>query len=214
MKPFILINFKNYKEALGSRSLPLAKAISKVPRNKYQIAIAPSLLNFKEIAKKVSIPVFAQHADPVTSGAATGSVSIEELQQFNAAGIILNHSEHKIPLDLLKKTIKMCKTRKLVTVVCASTLAEAKKIAHFKPNYIAYEPQELIGGKISVTSAKPDIILKVVQAVKGSKVLCGAGVHSGEDLGQALLLGADGVLIGHSVPQAKDPKKYLQKMLI
>ena len=47
-----------------------------------------------------------------------------------------------------------------------------------------------------------------------TKVLCGAGIHSKEDLGQALLLGTGGVLIGHAVPKSKDPKKFLEGMLI
>jgi len=106
----------------------------------------------------------------------------------------------------------------LKTVVCASTLSEVRKVALFKPDFIAYEPTELIGGEISVTQAKPDIIVKAVELVKSlsrrTKVLCGAGVHNKEDLGQALVLGCSGVLIGHSVPKARDPKKFLEEMLM
>ena len=52
MKPLILINFKTYKESYGNKALELAKKIAKVKKNKYQIAVAPSLLTIKEIAKK------------------------------------------------------------------------------------------------------------------------------------------------------------------
>ncbi|MEK6809491.1 MAG: triose-phosphate isomerase, partial [Nanoarchaeota archaeon] len=94
---------------------------------------------------------------------------------------------------------------------------EAHHDAGLNPDYLAYEPQELIGGNISVTKAKPDIISRAVELVKGTspkiKVLCGAGVHSREDILKALQLGAKGVLIGHAVPKAKDPQKVLRELL-
>ena len=104
------------------------------------------------------------------------------------------------------------------TVVCVSKLSEIKKIANFHPDFIAYEPKELIGSDISVTQAKPKIITKAVQLVQKispkTGFLCGAGVHSKEDIGQSLLLGAEGVLIGHAVPKAREPKRFLEEMLI
>ena len=69
-------------------------------------------------------------------------------------------------------------------------------------------------------SLKPgtDVILKALEIVEksspGTKVLCGAGVHSKQDLGQALILGAKGVLIGHAVPKARNPAKLLREMLV
>ena len=76
----------------------------------------------------------------------------------------------------------------------------------------------MIGGNLSVTEANPDIIVKAVDLVAEInpriKILCGAGIHSKEDLGHALLLGTSGVLIGHAVPKSKDPKKFLEGMLL
>ena len=92
-----------------------------------------------------------------------------------------------------------------------------RKVAELKPDFLAYEPPELIGGEISVTDAKPDVILKALeivdQASPKTRLLCGAGVHSQQDVGQALMLGAKGVLIGHAVPKAKNPAKFLREML-
>ncbi|PIZ51657.1 triose-phosphate isomerase [Candidatus Woesearchaeota archaeon CG_4_10_14_0_2_um_filter_33_13] len=218
MKPLILVNLKLYKESTGERALEIAKSISKVNRNKYQIILAPSLLTIKEVAQKTKVMVFSQHTDFVELGAHTGRVSAEELKQIGVKGTILNHSERKIPLKYLQKIIEICKKNKLMTVVCASTLFEIKKIAKFYPDYIAYEPKKLIGSEVSVTEAKPEIIVKAVSLVKKiskkTKVLCGAGVHSKEDLGQALLLGTSGVLIAHAIAKAKDPKKVLEEMLM
>ncbi|MBT6774326.1 triose-phosphate isomerase [Candidatus Woesearchaeota archaeon] len=218
MKPLILINFKTYKESYGNKALDLAKKIAKVKRAKYQIGIAPSLLTIKEIAQKINLTIFSQHTDLADLGAHTGRIPVDELKAINVKGTILNHSERKIPLKILKEIVEVCKNKKIVTVVCASTISEIKKIAVFHPNYIAYEPKEFIGGNISVTEAKPEIIVRAVEAVKylspRTKVLCGAGIHSKEDLGHALLLGTEGVLIGHAVSKAKDPKKFLEEMLI
>ena len=218
MKPLILINFKTYKESYGNKALELSKKIAKVKRAKYQIGIAPSLLTIKEIAQKTNLTIFSQHTDLADLGAHTGRIPANELKAINVKGTILNHSERKIPLKFLKEIVEICKKKNITTVVCASTLSEIKKVALFHPNYIAYEPKEFIGGNISVTEAKPEIIVRAVEAVKylspKTKVLCGAGIHSKEDLGHALVLGTEGVLIGHAVSKAKDPKKFLEEMLI
>ena len=210
--PLILLNFKTYPEALGKEELALAKKIARFKTDRYQIVIAPTLPLLKEVVENVTISVFAQHADPVESGAHTGSISVKELKNIGGQGTLLNHSEKKVPFFLLKKTIILCRQYHLTTVVCASSLTEVKKIAPFKPDYIAYEPTELIGGNISVTKAKPEIIAQAVRA-SSVPVLCGAGIQGRDDIMKALELGAKGVLIGHAVARAKNPKKFLEGML-
>ncbi len=218
MKALVLINFKTYQESYGKKALALARKIAKAKSNGYEVVITPSLLTTKEIVDKTKLTVYAQHADHVGLGAHTGRIPAKELKQIGVKGTILNHSERKIPMKFLQEIIESCKKNKLKTVVCASSLSEIKKVAQFNPDYIAYEPSELIGGDLSVTKANPSIIVKAVELVNGInskiKVLCGAGIHSKEDLGHALLLGTSGVLIGHAVPKSKDPKKFLEGMLL
>lgn len=161
--------------------------------------------------------VYSQHTDLAGLGAYTGKISAEELKKIGVRGTLLNHSERKVPFPILKKIAADCKKQKLITVVCASSLGETIRIAKLKPDYLAYEPTELIGGEVSVTKAKPEIIVKAVEVIKKispkTKVLCGAGVHSREDIQKALQLGTKGVLIGHVVPKAKNPAKFLKEML-
>ena len=218
MKAFILLNFKTYKESTGKKAVLLAKSSEKARKNGYELAVAPSLLLTKEIVDKTSLQVYAQHTDHVTLGAHTGRIPAKELKEIGVKGTILNHSERKIPFNYLVQIVEECKRNGLSTVVCASSLFEIKKIAALNPTFIAYEPKELIGGETSVTEAKPKIIVKAVETLAntGSKarLLCGAGVHSKEDLGHALLLGTSGVLIGHSIPKAKNPRKFLEGMLL
>ena len=113
--------------------------------------------------------------------------------------------------------MKICKRLALQTIICASSLAEMKKVARFQPAFLAYEPKELIGGNVSVTSARPTVIAEAVRLCQPlspkTRLLCGAGVHSKEDLKTALTLGAEGVLIGHAVPKAKNPKEKLKEIL-
>ena len=218
MKPIILINFKLYEEAYADKALAVAKKMALVKDNKYELVVCPSLLTIKEVAQKVKINVFSQHCDHIGLGAHTGKISAQELKAIGVKGTLLNHSERKVPFPYLKEIVQKCKENKLRTVVCASSISEIKKICQLTPDYIAYEPKELIGGDVSVTKSKPDIVVKAVKVVEKlsprTKLLCGAGIHSKEDLGQALLLGTHGVLIGHAATQAKDPKKFLEEMML
>ncbi len=218
MKSLVLLNFKNYPEALGNKALKLAKKVAKVKKADYQIALAPSMLTIKEIARKVSLPIFAQHTDHVTSGAHTGRICAEELRLIGVKGTLLNHSERKIPFNHLKEIVKLCKEKKLQVIICASNLTEIRKVIDFDPDYLAYEPKELIGGDLSITTAKPELLLEAIEMVKETnprtKFLCGAGIRSKEDIGNALLLGANGVLISHAVVRSKNPKQFLESILL
>ncbi|MEK6939642.1 MAG: triose-phosphate isomerase [Nanoarchaeota archaeon] len=217
MKPLILLNFKTYPEAVGRKALLLAKKLEKVRSKKYELVIAPSLPTLEEVAAGTSLTVFSQHTDRAGLGPFTGKISAQELKKIGVKGTLLNHSERKIPFPILKKIAADCKKNKLIVVICASSLEEAKQVATLKPDYLAYEPPELIGGNVSVTKAKPEVIAKAVESVKKispkTKMLCGAGVQSQEDILKALKLGTTGVLIGHAVPKAKDPVKFLKKLL-
>ena len=218
MKHLILINFKNYPEATGSNAVKLAMALAKVKTDTFEIAIAPAVLDLKDICRNTKLPIYAQHADPVIHGAATGQISIAELKKMGVKGTILNHSERKLPFSRIKKTVSMCIAHGLKTVICASTIRDIKDFSKVAADYLAYEPPELIGGEVSVTTAKPKLLLKAVQRTHkkspGTKVLCGAGVHSPEDVQKALQLGCDGVLIAHAVARAKNPRQVLERMVI
>jgi triosephosphate isomerase (TIM) len=216
MNPYILINFKTYPEAIGNKAVKLAKAIAKVKSDKYSIAIAPTLLTLREVANKADITVISQHMD-TTMGSHTGSIPVEELKEIGVYGTLLNHSERKIEFSKLKRSIQLCQANELKVIVCSSDIEETKQIAELKPDFIAYEPAELIGGDISVTKAQPDIIKRAVKAIKSispeTKVLCGAGIQGKEDIKAAIELGTSGVLIGHAASQAKDPRKFMEDLL-
>ncbi len=218
MKPLIIVNCKTYKQAGFSSILHFARAIAKVNRPKYSLYIAPPLLHTSEVARKAKIKVLAQHADSSEYGAHTGGIILSDLKQMGVRGAILNHSENKVDYVALKETVEKMKKKRMMSVVCASSLSEIKKVAVFHPSFIAYEPKELIGGDVSVTEASPNVIVKAKEAIdkisSHTKLLVGAGVHTREDVGHALMLGASGVLLAHAPMQAKDPKRFLENMLM
>ncbi len=207
----IVINFKAYRQGTGKQAEKLAKICSKFSK-KERIVVAVQESDIKTISKIRGITVFAQHVDAVEYGAHTGAILAEDVKKAGAKGSLLNHSEKRIPFKDIKFSVEKLKKLKMKSIVCARNIKEAKKIAKLNPDYIAYEPPDLIGGKISVSKAKPDIIKRVVQAIK-IPVLVGAGIHTKEDVVIAKKLGAKGILVSSAVVKAKNPEKALRNLL-
>ena len=211
MKPLIIINLKTYETGTGKKAVKLAKISSKFDN----IVLCPQPTDIKEISKYVE--TYAQHIEPVGFGSNTGSILPEAVKQAGAKGTLLNHSERRLNSGVLEKSIKRAKECGLKVILCVQTPSEAKRYALFNPDYIAYEPPELIGGDISVSTSKPEVITKVVMAVKSVnpkiKVLVGAGVKNREDVQKSLELGAVGVLLASGVTKARDPEKVIKDLV-
>lgn len=206
MKSTNVINFKTYKK--GIDALKLAKIIERFDKD-IIVGVQPSHLN--EIAKKTKLKVYSQHVDYFKPGRHTGYIIPEAIKKDGAKGTFLNHSEHKLPFRILKKTIKRCKEAKLKTIVFASTLKEAKRIQRLKPDLLIIEPPELVATKTSVSQEKPELIEKISKKLK-SKFLVGAGIHTNQDVTTALRLGASGVALSSALTKSKTPRKVLQKL--
>ena len=198
---------------MGSKGLRLARICSEAARKfKARVVICPQTADLALFVEKVGVPVFAQHLDPIEPGRQTGFISPAEAKAEGVKGTLINHSEHPLGFKDIKVLVKLCKKYKLKSVVCVPNLKTLNKIKKLKPNYIAYEPPALIGGKISVSKAKPDVIKKAVEMARAD-VLVGAGVNSHEDLKIALKLGAKGVLVASSIVKAQNPKKELVELI-
>lgn len=206
-KPLILINFKTYN--YGKKSVSLAKEIEKVSKD-IIIAIQPT--DIKEISSKTKLKIYAQHVDSAKPEKATGFITPEALKSTGAIGVLLNHSEHPLKFKVLKETIKRCKETKLKTAVFVPSIKEAKKIEKLKPDLLIYEPPELVGGNISVSSSKPEIITKIAESIK-IKFLVGAGIKTKEDICKSIKLGASGVAFSSVITTARNPKRTLERLL-
>jgi triosephosphate isomerase (TIM) len=207
MKSIIVINFKTYRQV--NEVFKLAKAIEKIDKD---IIVGVQASDIHEIVRKTKLKVYSQHADYEEKGKATGFVLPEAIKKDGVVGTFLNHSEHKLKFDVLKKTMKRCRENKLKTMVFASSIKEAMKIEKLKPDYLIYEPPELVGGKISVSRSKPEVIRKISKKLK-MKFLVGAGIHSGEDVKTALNLGASGIAVSSAIANARNPGKKLKELL-
>lgn len=208
--PAIIVNFKAYEHASGKRALELAKIHEKVAKETgVSFAIAVQPVDLRMIASEVSIPVLSQHFDAIEYGAFTGHVSPHILQEAGALGSLLNHAERKLPLDVLEKSIELARSLGFFTLVCADTAYAGKALSELDPDLIAIEPPELIGGDVSVTSARPQIVSDAVAMIGGGKVLVGAGIKTKEDVMRSLELGASGVLLASGVTKSLNPEKTL-----
>ena len=204
--PILIVNLKTYIDSLDD-AIAVAGIVEKVSKDTgVNIVLCPSHISLQEISKIV--PTFAQSIDPIEHGAHTGHVLAHEVKKAGALGTLINHSEHRISFDDIKKCIEICKKVGLISCVCAHSEEDVEKIARLRPDIILAEPPELIGGDISVTTVNPDIVKNSVRIVKNispnTKVLCGAGVKSGDDVRKAIELGADGVGVASGIVKARD----------
>ncbi len=202
-----LINFKTYLS--GKNVLALAKTIERIDK---KIIVGVSPVDVYSVSKNTKLEVFCQHVDADSPGRATGFIVPESVKASGARGVFLNHSEHGLSFDVLKKTIERCKSLKLQTAVFFADIYSGKIIEKLKPDYLIYEPVELVGGNISVSSAKPEIIEKLKKALK-MDFLVGAGIKTREDVKKSLELGANGVAVSSVITTAKNPGKILKSLI-
>lgn len=198
----IVINTKNYKT--GDALLALAKLIESID---IHTIVAVPASDVYRIAARTSLNVYAQHVDYIGNEKTTGFIGAASIRALGGTGTILNHAEHPLGFDILKKTIEQCKKAKIVTLVCASSLEQAKKIATLRPEMIAFEDPTLIGTGKSIT-AHSNRIEAFVKMLKGKSIvpLCGSGISRIEDVLQAYKLGCKGVLIASALANVSEAK--------
>lgn len=214
-EPILLINFKTYLEATGKKAVGLARKMEAVGQETgVRVGVAPQFCDIEQVAAHVKIPVFAQHIDPMTPGAFTGHVLAESVSAAGATGTLINHSERNLKLLEIEKSVERAREVGLTTVVCAGTARLGASVALSEPDMVAIEPPELIGSGRAVSKEKPEIItesVRRIRAVNGQvRILCGAGITTGEDVYAALKLGTQGVLVASGVVKASEPERVLR----
>jgi len=214
-EPVIIINYKTYTESLGESGRKLTwMAMEVMKETDVRIVACPQTPELYH-HKSLEIEIFAQHIDPIDPGSHTGHILPETLKAAGATGTLINHSEDRMPAEKIKRCVELCRKHGLTSVVCAESVDKVKEVSAFKPDYIAVEPPELIGSGIPVSKANPEIVRNSVRAVTDPviKVLCGAGITTGDDVKAAIDLGTYGVLLASGVVKAKDPKAALKDLV-
>ncbi len=211
---FLVVNFKVYDSAFGSRALELAREASRLSSrlSKVRVILAvPALIASKILT--IYNDVYLQHVDPVGFGAYTGFTPVDALKVEGIRGTIVNHSEHKVTYRDLAFIISRAKLLGLEVLACADTPEEAMAVALLDPTMVAVEPPELIGSGIPVSKAKPEVITSSVEAVRrvsNIPVLAGAGISEALDAIRAIELGASGVLVASAIMKSKSPELSLR----
>lgn len=216
MKYKLIINLKAYEEGLGENALVLAnicKSLEKEANAKnVEIILCPSMVDIKDIVRS-GVKTYSQHIDNYDYGAHTGSVIPHSIKCAGASGSLINHSEHRIDSSEITANISILKELGLKSCICVENASEVKKVSKFKPDYIAVEPKELIGGDISISTAQPSLISDSVTKANKIPLLVGAGVKNGKDVKVAVKLGSMGILVASGVVKVKDPKGAILDLL-
>lgn len=212
--PMAILNFKTYLESTGEKALKLAKISEEVANETgVNIAVAPQHADLLRISREVEIPVLAQHVDAVDAGGHTGSVLFESVKEAGAVGTLINHSEIRMKLADIQRVVDKINEHEMISVLCTNNIETSAAAATLKPTFVAIEPPELIGSGIPVSQAEPEVVEGTVEVIHkidpGVKVLCGAGISTGEDMQAALKLGSEGVLLASGIVLADDPKEAL-----
>jgi len=216
--PCIIVNLKTYQQGFGKKGLELIKDLEKASSGyKGQVAVAAATVDIKFFSERGSLPVFAQHIDPVGYGAFTGHVLPEAIKEAGAVGTLINHSERRLTIADIGAAVSRCREVGLISCVCTNNVDTSAAVAALGPDFLAVEPPELIGGNVSVSSAKPEIVSMSVSRVRKVndkvKVLCGAGVKNGNDVRKSIDLGTSGVLLASGVVTAKDVLAVMKDLL-
>ena len=212
--PIVILNFKTYLESCGDSALNLAKALESVQEETdIKMVACPQACDIYRIKNETFIDVLSQHIDAVSPGSHTGSTLFEGVLAAGIDGSLINHSEKRLTLADIQAVNQQLLDNDLISCICTNNVETSVAAASFNPDIVAIEPPELIGSGISVSQAEPEIVEGTVDKVKAInknvKVLCGAGISTGEDMQQALELGAEGVLLASGIVKADNPKDAL-----
>ena len=214
----LIVNMKTYPNAYGRDAEEIAAAAAQVAEeygDKVRIILAAPALSAYRVRRYYD-EVFIQHADPVGLGAHTGSQPVEAIALEGYRGILVNHSERKLPARSIPRLLALARDNGLETVACADDHWEAAGLALLSPDMIAVEPPDLIGTGVSVSTARPEVVERSLEAVRKlgytGLFLVGAGVSTGADAAKALELGAEGVLVASSVMKSPSPREKIREL--
>ena len=222
----IFINFKTYQSGTGERAVEMVRLMERVSKEVgVEMGAVVQAVDVYRVSDGAGMGIWCQHADGIEYGAHSGWLLPEAIKDSGAGGVMLNHSERKFTNikyqisniknkdDDLYCAVERCRAVGLQVMVCADDLEEVKRMVGLAPDWIAYEPPELIGNsEISVSTAKPEVVRQAVEACGQFPLLIGAGVHNEQDIRKGLELGAAGFLIASAVMLAGNPGEKLREL--
>ncbi len=214
--PFFEVGPKTY--SYGKDILALAQFADQLSAAYgVQIIFTPQYVDIPLVAEGTErVLVFAQHMDSLRPGRGIGAVLPEALKAAGAVGVLLNHSEKRLSLAEIERTLRRADEVGLATMVCADSLEDVAVVARMGPDVVLAEPPELIeGGKRGADTQA--VIAKINQAVweinPAIRVLHGAGINSEKDVYDVICQGAEATGSTSAIFKAADPFLMLEKMI-
>ena len=204
----IFLNFKIYQETSGDNTIKLCRLIK-------DKRVLPCLQAVDIYRVKQALPdleIWAQHADAVDFGKFTGFQSPATLAAAGAGGVMLNHPEHPMDLNMLKDSIGLCKKYQLKTFVDSTSLKDLKKIVSYEPDFVSLEDTKVIAGPVPMIDAQPELIKEAI-SLAGKKFIIGGGIRTKEHTQRSLKLGAGGVLVASEFAKSNNPEETLKELL-
>ena len=222
---YFILNTKNYPEISGERFQRLAQVFENLSEEEQYTDVlkfflaAPAYAIAGTTQKYRKVSMLAQHLDDAEMGATTGFLVPQMAHSFGATGSLVNHSEHRLPVNQIQNIVNKLRARQMISIVCARDDSEVQHFSAFSPDFIAIEPPELIGSGIAVSKARPELISDSRRALERSKpensptrLICGAGIVDGSDARLAVELGSEGILVASGVIKAADWRAKISEL--
>lgn len=208
----IILSLKTYKEATGEAAIKLLSSVKKISEETgVKIIPAAQPTDIYRIKKELGIEVWAQHMDPIEPGKNMGWLSPYSLKEAGATGVVINHSEHKTTDENVKKILDKAKEYGLQNVVVAFDVDTVIKYDSWNPDFISYEKEDAIGTGVSMVNQERDNIKKLISVLKRPLII-GAGIATGDDVRDAVQVGAVGVIMASRFVLANDPEAKLREL--
>lgn len=214
--PLWITNAKNYEQCVGHNAVTMAQAHERAQKiSGKNIAFSVNALDAGIVAEKTDVQLVAQHVDNIDYGQGTGKILPQAIKNYGMNMTLLNHSERRIDPETIQETIQKCHAHGIQVVLCVESPEELKEYAQFSPDFLAFEPPELIGSTsgASVSTEKPESIAESVKNAGDIPVLVGAGISSKKDVEVALSLGAKGFLVASAIVKAQNPEEKLLEFM-
>ncbi|MDE1856778.1 MAG: triose-phosphate isomerase [Candidatus Micrarchaeota archaeon] len=211
----LVVNFKGYSSGF-EKGKEIATACGKLLAGSgIDAIVAPPATMLREISEVTR--TFSQHAEPYVNGSHTGRITVAEIGRSGADGSFLNHSESTMGGTDIRKAARMLREKGLESMLFVETAEAARNFLlrtgkfECRPEYIVFEPHEMIGGDIPVcVSHRQEIILFAnIAEEAGSIPLVGAGIRTPLDVERSMDLGVGGVVVSSGIMLASDPVKEI-----
>lgn len=212
-RPFFVVNPKSY--LYGEEIYRLAKKADELcERYDFDCLFTAQFIDLPRIIENCPhlVPC-AQAMESLTPGRGMGHILPEALQAAGVKATFLNHAENPLTVHELAATIARANEMGILTVVCADSVEEGKVIAELHPDVMVCELTSLIGtGQVAGEDYMRSSTEAVKQVSPETLVLQAAGIHSGENVYDAIKYGADGTGGTSGIVAADDPFATLEEM--